>query len=315
MLFQHKILVLLETLQQLLKMAAVIRVKRTLKEEPSDALILSCKRRKTDQNEETELSTILKFAGTVNSQEETLSCLKKPTKSELEDQFKKHNIDLNAKLRNQKQQDSKNNRYKIVNRLRSQTLNLGEAVEKPVNDEYTIYDIETENHEDCQVNELKDLKYVYDLYYTISDDLGEASLEDYVNMYPYNDPLIFGSMRDNGLNGLDSDDDSEDSNAESNWKNDYPDESDMESVTEDDMLQAMKKCDLSDLSSDEGEEGFVYNIDSEAAGFEEDIDESDVQRYGERYARFKARHKKQVQTMGVGCDLYYGDIDEEEYYY
>lgn len=141
------------------------------------------------------------------------------------------------------------------------------------------------------------------------------ALSVFYSMYPYNDPLIFGSMRDNGLNGLDSDDDSEDSNAESNWKNDYPDESDMESVTEDDMLQAMKKCDLSDLSSDEGEEGFVYNIDSEAAGFEEDIDESDVQRYGERYARFKARHKKQVQTMGVGCDLYYGDIDEEEYYY
>jgi hypothetical protein len=180
-------------------MAAVIRVKRPLKEEPSDALILSCKRRKTDKNEETELSTILKFAGTVNSQvtykhnlasltvfyknklqEETLSCLKKPTKSELEDQFKKHNIDLNAKLRNQKQQDSKNNRYKIVNCLRSQTSNLGEAVEKPINDEYTIYDIETENHEDYHVNELKDLKYVYDLYYTISDDLGEASLEDYV---------------------------------------------------------------------------------------------------------------------------------------
>ena len=134
-------------------------------------------------------------------------------------------------------------------------------------------------------------------------------------MYPYNDQFMYGSMRDNGVNGADSDDDSEDSNAESNWRNDYPDESDMESITEDDMLQAMKRCDISDLSSDDGEEGFIYSVDSESAGFEEDIDDSDVQRYGERYARFKARNKKGVETCVINNELYYGDIDEEEYYY
>ncbi|EFA03974.1 probable RNA polymerase II nuclear localization protein SLC7A6OS [Tribolium castaneum] len=293
-------------------MAAVIRIKRRLEDEPSDTLILNCKKRKTEadtQDQDAELSTILKFAGTVKNQEDTLSHIKKPTKVELEDQFKKHSTDLSSKLRLQKQEDSKKNRYKVVNCFRSQSANLEETNEPKA--EYTIYDIETENHD--QISKDSDQNYVYDLYYTTSDDLGE--LDDYVSMYPYNDVFMYGSVRDNGLKEADSDDDSEDSNAENFWKNDYPDESDMESVTEEDMLQAMKKCDLSDLSSDDGEEGFVYSIDSEGAGFEEDVDDSDVQRYGERYARFKAKHKKNVQTTALDHDLYYGDIDEEEFYY
>lgn len=112
-------------------------------------------------------------------------------------------------------------------------------------------------------------------------------------------------------------DDSEDSNAENNWRNDYPDEDDMQSITEEDIIQAMKNVDLDEdlLSSDDGEEGFIYSVDSEAAGFEEDIDETDVHRYGERYAKFKAKHKNLVQSDGLETDLYYGDIDENEYYY
>ncbi|RZC22667.1 RNA polymerase II nuclear localization protein SLC7A6OS [Asbolus verrucosus] len=299
-------------------MAAVIRLKRRLEDEPLETLILNCKKRKTEnlQNEEPELSTFLKFAGTINDQEDDIfTHIKKPTKSELQKQFKRHNTDLNAKLKTQKQLNSKNSRYKIVNCFRSQGSNIEDLTEESDKSKFTIYDIETESHEDCPNNKENNTKYVYDLYYTTSDDLGDAYLEDYVSMYPYNDQFTYGSMRDNGLNEPDSEDDSEDSNAENNWKNDYPDETDMESISEEDMRQAMKKCDLNDLSSDDGEEGFVYSVDSEAAGFEEDIDESDVQRYGERYARFKARHKKEIQTTTLTEDSYYGDIDEEEYYY
>lgn len=76
------------------------------------------------------------------------------------------------------------------------------------------------------------------------------------------------------------------------------------------MIYAMENVNIGDdlLSSDDGEEGFVYSIDSEAAGFEEAIDESDVHRYGERYARFKARNKP-VVTTGLDPDLYYGDYE------
>lgn len=56
------------------------------------------------------------------------------------------------------------------------------------------------------------------------------------SVYPLNDSLFFGSIRGKGLNNSVSDDDSEDSNAENNWKNDYPDEDDLESINEDDMV-------------------------------------------------------------------------------
>lgn len=36
-------------------------------------------------------------------------------------------------------------------------------------------------------------------------------------------------------------------------------------------------------------DGFVYSIDSEAIGFEDDLDYCDVNRYGEAYARYKKR--------------------------
>lgn len=52
-------------------MAAVVRVKRRLEDEPLDALIINCKRQKTDEaskKEDSELSTLLKFAGTTTSQ-------------------------------------------------------------------------------------------------------------------------------------------------------------------------------------------------------------------------------------------------------
>lgn len=54
-----------------IKMAgAVFRVKRLLDEEPSNALVINCKRRKTDNSESVcePLAAILNFAGTVNDQ-------------------------------------------------------------------------------------------------------------------------------------------------------------------------------------------------------------------------------------------------------
>lgn len=55
-------------------MAAVIRVKRRIDEEPFNKFVLNCKKRKLDEPEQENqtgkdgTSTILKFAGTVKSQ-------------------------------------------------------------------------------------------------------------------------------------------------------------------------------------------------------------------------------------------------------
>lgn len=110
---------------------------------------------------------------------------------------------------------------------------------------------------------------------------------------------------------------SEDSNAENNWRNDYPDEEENDSIDESDMIEAMEtlNCNGDNLSSDDGEEGFVYSIDSESAGFEEDLDQTDVRRYGELYARFKARQKKEEEQYNR--DIYDDEIDnydDDDYY-
>jgi hypothetical protein len=52
-------------------MSAVIRIKRHITEEPQEAFVLNCKKRKTENSSEipsnsNETSTVLKFAGTVH---------------------------------------------------------------------------------------------------------------------------------------------------------------------------------------------------------------------------------------------------------
>lgn len=53
-------------------MSAVVRLKRLLEEEPLEAIVLNCKRRKTDNGkaecQESDLSTVFKFVGTVTNQ-------------------------------------------------------------------------------------------------------------------------------------------------------------------------------------------------------------------------------------------------------
>lgn len=132
----------------------------------------------------------------------------------------------------------------------------------------------------------------------------------FCSIYPLKDPLFFSPSDDR----IDSDIDSEDSNAENNWRNDYPDEDDMLSVNEDDMVDAIKNVVLEDdlLSSDEGEEAFVCGIDIEEASLGEDINETDVHRYGQMYAKFKAKYKKDNEQSSRFPDFYYGDIEDDD---
>lgn len=135
------------------------------------------------------------------------------------------------------------------------------------------------------------------------------------SVYPLSDDLIFGSARDNGCKDSDSEE-SDDSNDENNWRNDYPEESDHESITEEDMVEAVKRFTIDDdLSSDDGVENFTYGGDNEAAGFEDNIDLSDVQRYGKMYARFKARNGNTEETdhHNFYCTDDDNDDDDEEY--
>lgn len=271
-------------------MAAVVRLKRRLEEDPLETLILNCKRRKPleGSGEKSEdVSAVLRLAGTSQKEESIDTLLKRHKVADIANQrehFKRHPVDISSKIRANTKELSKTNRYKVVNAFRK-TLDTEEEESQTKNvSQVTVFDVETEqNSNEPSSSQDEDSTYVYDFYYTSSDDLGEANIED-SSVHPLNDPLIFGSARDNGLDGLDSDDNSEDSNAENHWMNDYPDEEDLESITEDDMIQAVNKLGIEDmLSSDSGDEEVVYGNDEEDFQEKEaEVDREDELRYGDR---------------------------------
>lgn len=89
-------------------------------------------------------------------------------------------------LREQMKETSKNNRYKVVNCFRSQNtednLSAENATSFSTKSEFTIFDIETDLNDNTenQNGENSEPKFVYDLYYTNSDDFGDADIEDHI---------------------------------------------------------------------------------------------------------------------------------------
>ncbi|XP_051164651.1 probable RNA polymerase II nuclear localization protein SLC7A6OS [Leptopilina boulardi] len=262
-------------------MAAVFRVKRRNEDEPIDALLVACKKRKISSdatNEETaSISTVVKFVGTVKDPDQNVldHITKKLTKEELKTNYKQHVVNVADKIRKETRESSAENRFKVINRFRS--LNNSKTEDSDV-EEITVIDVEDTNSckEKVENPDNKD-NYVYDLYYTV-DEVDENSI-DYIEKF--NDQLVFDAYRENGV--YESDNDSEDSNDEGHWRNDYPDSDHSEnSIAEDDMKCAVDRLKIedeeSDLSSDD--EDFAYGLDKH-----------DEDYFGTKYARFKARVK------------------------
>lgn len=307
-------------------MAAIVRIKRRADEEPLNGIVINCKRPKTNCESDTKENTLLQFVTTLEEPtEDVLTHIKRNTKDDLEREYKKHFNNISLKIKEQRESALKNSRFKLINTFRSKGL-LPDDPEDNSEINYTLLEVDgTEEKDNIQSSDSPAVKYVYDLYYTNSDDFADDTI-DYqdIDIHPLNFDLVNEPYRGNAFNDMNDDDsdDSEDSNAENNWRNDYPDEmdGDADSITEQDMLNAMQRITVEDeLSNDDGEEGFVYSIDSEAAGFEEDIDDSDVQRYGERYARFKALHKRTDSSDDgsdpANHDLLDATLGEDDHYY
>ena len=273
--------------KEIRKMAAVLRVKRRYDDEPLNALIIACKRRKTDENEQPEdsaasspLATILKFALTVKNQEDNVveHLIQTLGKDELKANFKQHPVDVLNKVREKTKEASAENRYKVINCFRSLDNSNHEKFEDKA---MTVIDVEdsvscatAEEHSTEKAN------YVYDLYYGQTEN--EVCIDDMLSIHPFEQELVYDAHRDNGYPERECE--SEDSNSESNWRNDYPDSDHSEkSIDEDDIREAvmnMKVDDGSDLSS---EDDFVYAVD-----------ENDVEAYGYKYARYKARIQEEL---------------------
>ncbi|XP_054282819.1 probable RNA polymerase II nuclear localization protein SLC7A6OS [Macrosteles quadrilineatus] len=284
---------------------AVVRIKRRFQEEPIDTILLACKRRKTDDDEN--LTTIFKFTATVADQEENISkhISKVVGFQDAKSLHKTANIsNITEKLRTENKLFSQNSRLKVVNCYRALTDadSLDDAESS-----LTIVDIESLPASEPTTSTLAvdpatdPLKYVYDIYYAPDCDFDDKLLENPISCHALDD-LVF---EDYAKDSCDIEEESDDSNDENNWRNDYPDE-DPDSIGEDDMKLAcqMGGLDLSQtnsLSSDAGEEDLVYGMD-----------DHDGEYLSYDYASYKKRVARELDSdASEDSDFYYCDSDLE----
>ncbi|KAJ0181586.1 hypothetical protein K1T71_002308 [Dendrolimus kikuchii] len=249
--------------------STVLRVKRRLEDNPQDALVIMCKRIKTDTEEIS--PSLFVFRGTVDNQE----TLKVKDISHKNDNILRRapNVDdIIKKLRKEHKEASNKQRYEVINCSRG----LKETNNEDSEDIFDLVDLQKSDETE------KGVQFTYDLYMSIKQDFDVSMLDNLVSIENLESELIFGSHRDNGRQTPSSDgDEDDDSNDENNWRNDYPD-SEPSSIDEEDMIRAMKRVDIEDdLSSDTGEDK-IYDEPP-------DIFNDDVKRYGPEYAKYKAK--------------------------
>lgn len=147
----------------------------------------------------------------------------------------------------------------------------------------------------------QEIGYVYDLYYTQAGK--HIDVNDDMTIQPFEQDLVFDSEETyDACREIESDD----SNSESNVKNDYPDSEHSEhSVGDEDIRAAVRNMRIGDESSDlSSEDDFVYAAD-----------EWDVEAYGYKYAKYKARVKEELdESDSEKSDYVYAEdsYDEDE---
>ncbi|XP_069691636.1 probable RNA polymerase II nuclear localization protein SLC7A6OS [Periplaneta americana] len=301
-------------------MAAVVRLKRSLDEEPLEALVLACKRKKLGDDRATEkaeipFTTILQFAGTVKDQEEdVVSHITNVIKKDKKKFGPRHTADITAKLRTELKEAAQENRFKVVNCFRDlKESEILESEKKPTQSDedrkepLTIVDVvshkvdekesssqstQSQVEVDTRDDESSPEKgYVYDLYYTnVAGSDGLVDLDNLLSVHPLRqaDWTYYNPEDSSDMSQEDDDEEEEDSNDENNWRNDYPDSD--HSINEEDMRMAMQMGDLNlsdgeELSSDDADDDFVYGVN---------VDPQDVALYGEGYANYKARMQREL---------------------
>ncbi|XP_033166420.1 RNA-directed DNA methylation 4 isoform X1 [Drosophila mauritiana] len=340
-------------------MPAVVRIKRRIDEEPHTAFVLNGKRRRlhNDENalvdagavagatasDKDELTTVLKFAGTLEKQDDcatrkfAAARLNKAAARELVQQQRSNDAAIASALRRDRQrqeaqENSREQRFRVVNCLRSTLENSAAAAECPESQSQessshiTIVDIEsqqqqtgTENaaaekqqqqemtpSQDQQLPADSDVGYVYDLY--VPENEMQAAYVDmmddnYLRVIPVGEIVL-----EDCYNDQDEDYDSEDSNQENYFTNDYPDDDEAGAMGSDDELcRQMNKFMLDDdedefasTSEDDDYAAFrdpyVHTIDTEEDSFVDDVDFYNVDRErGSAYERYKRRILKELE--------------------
>ncbi|KAM7354202.1 female sterile (2) ltoPP43 [Cochliomyia hominivorax] len=144
-------------------MPAVVRVKRRIDEEPLSAFVLNGKRRRLEEEESAtalthkeELSTLLKFAGTIKEQDDTATSqfarLSKEEAKELVLQKTQKPINATDKLRQEIRQQQHEQRFRVVNCMRTTLMDESTGPNNNAKSkEITIVDIEKHANQDKTV--------------------------------------------------------------------------------------------------------------------------------------------------------------------
>lgn len=194
-------------------------------------------------------------------------------------------IDILKKMQAEAKSTSKANRLKIVNCFRTKTDPVN--VESEAN--YTVVEVESVEPEQSSAKD--EVNYVYDIYCSEHAD-PDFSWDNLESVEPWEE-LIFADYRTTGDH--ESDDSAEDSNDENNWRNEYPDSD----IDDDEMLNAIKSCKISNHHSDDN-----YLSSSDDEDVYHDVHYQDTLTFGKKYAQFKARVTHDDED----------DIDDDEYY-
>ncbi|XP_016962204.1 probable RNA polymerase II nuclear localization protein SLC7A6OS isoform X1 [Drosophila biarmipes] len=343
-------------------MPAVVRIKRRIDEEPHTAFVLNGKRRRLHNDENSledsgavagaaasdkdELTTVLKFAGTLEKQDDSATRqfaaarLNKTTARELVQQQRSNDAAIASALRRDRQrqeaqQNAREQRFRVVNCLRSTLEDNAAETEFPENQnpeassQITIVDIESQQQQqqsgaenplnldqqnaielshDQQQPADSDVGYVYDLY--VPENEMQAAYVDmmddnYLRVIPVGEIVL-----EDCYNDQDEDYDSEDSNQENYFTNDYPDDEEAGAMGSDEELcRQMNKFMLDDdedefaSTSDDDDyatyrDPYVHTIDTEEDSFVDDVDFYNVDRErGSAYERYKRRILKELEDQ------------------
>ncbi|TMW53900.1 hypothetical protein DOY81_000957 [Sarcophaga bullata] len=167
-------------------MPAVVRVKRRIDEEPLSSFVLNGKRRRMDEEEnmasapfKDEISTLLKFAGTIKEQDDTATTqfarLTKDEAKELVLQKSQRPLNATDKARQEMREHQQEQRFRVVNRLRT-TLDADDNANDR-SKEITIVDIEkhTTNVNKTATDEVEGLDARSAALASMISNLNEAS--------------------------------------------------------------------------------------------------------------------------------------------
>ncbi|PZC74379.1 hypothetical protein B5X24_HaOG207900 [Helicoverpa armigera] len=280
--------------------STVLRVKRRLEENPQDTLVLMCKRIKTDKEEIS--PSLFVFRGTVDDQE-TAHVKNLLPKIDIKQQTVPNVDSIIDKLRKERKEVATKSRYEIVNCSRGLKNSENDADGEDI---LNLIDLQkTEDKDD-------NLMYAYDVYTSVKQEFDISMIDNLVGV---ESGLVIESYDPTQDSDVEADDD-DDSNDENNWRNDYPD-SEPSSIDLEDMVQAMQRVDIDDdLSSDTGEDK-IYDDPP-------DLFKDDVEKYGEAYAKYKAKilsqnpdlsnNRSLIHCTKVEDDGYKDDSDDGFYY-